>query len=81
VGASVTVGTGVSAGAMVRGRAGVGFVAAGGLTGVAVAVAVFGGTVGTSDVGSSGAAGVDVAMGNGVGVASWAAPFVGSTSG
>ena len=37
--------------------------------------------VGTSDVGSSGAAGVDVAMGNGVGVASWAAPFVGSTSG
>ena len=76
MGASVTVGTGVSAGAMVRGRAGVGFVAAGGLTGVAVAV--FGGTVGTSDVGSSG---VDVAMGNGVGVASWAAPFVGSTSG
>ena len=79
MGASVTVGTGVSAGAMVRGRAGVGFVAAGGLTGVAVAV--FGGTVGTSDVGSSGAAGVDVAMGNGVGVASWAAPFVGLTSG
>ena len=80
MGASVTVGTGVSEGAMVGGRAGVGFVAAGGLTGVAVAV--FGGTpVGTSDVGSSGAAGVDVAMGNGIGVASWAAPFVGSTSG
>ena len=53
----MAVGTGVFAGAMVGGRVGVGFVAGGGPAGVAVAVC--GGTpVGTSDVGSSSAAGV-----------------------
>ena len=71
----MAVGTGVSAGAMVGGRVGVGFVDGG------VAVAVCGGSVGTSDVGSSSAAGVALAVGTGVGVASWAPPFVGSTSG
>ena len=58
---------------------GVGFVATGGLTGVAVAVC--GGIVGTTDVGSSGAAGVALAGGNGVGAASWGPSFVGLTSG
>ena len=79
VGTGVSGGTGVSAGAMVGGRVGLGFVDGGGLAGVAVAVC--GGAVGTSDVGSSSAAGVALAVGNGVGVASWALPFVGSTSG
>ena len=75
----MAVGTGVSAGAMVGGRVGVGFVDGGGPAGVAVAVC--GGTVGTSDVGSSSAAGAALAVGTGVGVTSWVPPFVGSTSG
>ena len=74
----MAVGTGVSAGAMVGGREGVGFVDVGGPAGVAVAVC--GRAVGTSDVGSNGVAGFSLAVGNGAGAASWAPPFVESTS-